>query len=88
MPKHTYEQLKTVDELIAELNSIKQEHGNIPVGVIGHFGEVYPFTFNDGYCHSHGTYQTPRNVGWRSDARKEIPVIFSVSVIDLGEEPD
>ena len=87
MPKYKYEELKTVDDLIAELEAIKAEHGNIPFGVVGHFGEVYQFTFTDGYFRSNGAYQTPINTGWRNAHRKETPV-FNVSTYDIGEPPD
>jgi len=88
MPKLKYEELKTVDDLIAELNAIKKEHGNVPLGVIGHFGEIYPFSFkDDGYFRATGAYQVPMLKSWRSAARKETPV-FSVEAFNIGESPD
>lgn len=58
---------------------------NLPVGVVGHFGEFIPAN-SDSFC-IRKAHLVPSNKTWRSMNSEETD-IFSIPVIDLGSDPD
>ncbi len=71
----------TVTELADILSRLP---GNLPIGRIGHFGEIFFLTKRD--FHPQTGYVTP-NASWREEDRRDIDVL-SISVPDIGDEPD
>jgi hypothetical protein len=91
MAKLEYAERYTLGELIDHLSELAEDHGkDVPIGRIGHFGEIH---FADKYMVSLSSslrdkYEVPINDGWRSNARKPVPLLLEFEMPDIGEEPN
>jgi hypothetical protein len=90
MSKIKYPEHFTLGQLIDQLTDLAEEHGReVPVGRIGHFGEVhhldrYSVCFSSELRHK---YDTPLGSGWRSGKRRDIPKLVEIEVPDIGPDP-
>lgn len=75
--------LFTVGDLINLLNSYDK---NLPIGVVGHFGEFHPidkFDFRTSNVHEKLSYEQKRK-----DVKAKEFKILAINAPDIGEEPD
>lgn len=70
---------------VGELFEMLKEHpSDMPVGLIGHFGEFHPLTKYD-LCEGKA-YITP-NGSWRTEKRMELEIL-EIQCPDIGPEPN
>lgn len=70
----------TIDDLITELTTLKEEYGNLPIGTTGHFGEYYAMDKNDISV----KFDVTSGKGW--DGREAQWV--DINSPDIGPDPD
>jgi hypothetical protein len=73
----------TVGELKRLLANIDD---NLPIGVVGHFGEFIPVRNRSDFCRGEA-YLVPDNESWRNMDNHKSDV-FLIPEIDIGPEPD
>lgn len=86
-----YKKQYSVGELIDKLTALADEHGrDVPVGTIGHFGEVYYISEYDVVIHTETRLKHEKVNGatYYSGHTRDVPLLIEIVSPDIGEEPN